>query len=209
MMSRYLLGGAGCIALLLVTLYGWRAIQSGSQKLLPIGLPQEEGWGDLRLPVTNVNCTSPGVCRIIAMGLYQNQKVGITIHVAKIDPNIAFLNDPQHGSLKATSEGIILESQGEPTQNLLRLLSSLYQHPISKFDLPDDLKLTVISLEGNPESIQSRRLKFKVFHHDEEPEAPDYFEMFINPDLPNGVIEFAEKDQGYRLPILRAFGGKL
>ena len=208
-MARYGLVATGCLAVAsIVAVFAWRATHSAPQELLPIGFPVEEGWADIKLPVTDVACTSKGVCRITTLGLYQGEKAGITIETTDIAPSSGF-SHPQSGPRKATPGGIVLESQGEPTLNLLRMLSSLYQHPLSNFDVPDELKLSALTIEGDPEDIESSALKFRVLYRDDQPEGPDYFEMYINPDLPHGFVEFAEKDQQYRVPILRAFGGKI
>jgi hypothetical protein len=206
-MSRYGLAVIGCLAAV-IAVFAWRAIYSHPQELRPIGLPVEEGWVDIKLPVTDVACSSAGVCRITALGLYQGQKAGITIKTMDIGPSSGFSN-PQPIPRKPVPGGIVLESQGEPTLILLRMLSSLYQHPVSNFDLPKELSFSAMTIEGDPKDVEDEPLKFKVFYRDGQPEGPDYFEMYINPDLPHGFVEFAEKDPNYRLPILRAFGGKI
>jgi hypothetical protein len=208
-MPRFgLLAILGFLAVAAIAVFAWRATHSAPKELLPISLPEEAGWVDIRLPVTDVSCKSKGVCRITALGLYQDQPAGITIDTADIGPSSS-VSHPLPIPRKATPGGIVLESQGEPTLNLLRMLSSLYQHPVASFDLPKELKLSALTLEGNPKEIETAPIKFRVLYHDDQPDNPDYFEMYINPDLAHGFVEFAEKDQGYRLPILRAFGGKI
>jgi hypothetical protein len=204
------MAATGCLAVASIVAggYAWRATHSAPPELLPIGLPVEAGWADIKLPVTDVACTAKGVCQITTLGVYQSQTVGITVKMTDIGPSSGF-SHPQPVSRKATPNGMILESQGEPTLNLLRLLSSLYQHPLSDFDVPKELKFSAITIEGDPKDVENAPLKFKVFYRDDQPEGPDYFEMYINPDLPHGFVEFAEKDPEYRLPILRAFGGKI
>jgi hypothetical protein len=203
-MTRYL---TPVFATLLIFAVGSHTRADSTPALRPVGLPNNSGGVDVDLPVTDVQCVVSDGCRIKALGLYKGQQVGINIRFPGIQPNTSAQNHSGRSLIAELSGGVILEPQGTSTQNLLRMLSALYRHPRSRFAPPGELRLAAVMLAGNPADLKTARLEIKVFHGDDERQR-DYFELFINTDLPHGFIELAEKDSDYRLPILRSFGAK-
>ena len=177
-----------------------------SAPVKPVQFDSSEGFADLVLPVRGQNCDARGGCTIDVEGEYKGSQVGIRITFAPDMEENKFEDLTGEGKLFAQADGIILEPKGERGQNFVRLLSTVYNTPITSVSLPLTIRLTALPLEGNPRNIGSAPLKFKTFHHDDEPDASDYFELFIDPDLKNGIVRFNEKDTDYRKPILRAFG---
>lgn len=189
-----------------------------AQQLRPVGLPTEKGWGDVTLPITRIDCASLSDCTLIAMGLHNGRHAGIQIRIHDVDPNKSFQADPSKGGIKASQtkggikasqNGVVFTSLGDPTLQLMKLLSSLYEHPTEQFALPKQVGTTAITLQGDTSDLKQNAAKIKIFHDDNNPDGPFYFELFVNVDLPNKTIELAEKDPDYRMGVLRSFGAKV
>jgi hypothetical protein len=62
---------------------------------------------------------------------------------------------------------------------------------------------SVVGLEGDPAHVLDRVTRMKFFFFDSGPEDR-YAEVFINVDANKRVLEFHEKDEDYRKPLLLA-----
>jgi len=61
---------------------------------------------------------------------------------------------------------------------------------------------TGISLEGDPRDLTSGRVGIKLFF--ESGEQVDYAELYTNIELAARRLEVHEKDEAYRLPVVKA-----
>ncbi len=172
----------------------------------PVVVDSSEGFADLILPIVNRHCDSMGGCTVTLLGIYEGREIGLRIIFAPDMKENKFDDLTGKGKLFAQQNGICFEPKGEAGKNFVNLLSSIYKTPIRALAPPEAVCVTALPLEGNPQNIRSSALKFKAFHHDDDPDAPDYFEVFVDPDLPNGILRLNEKDVDYRKGVLRAFG---
>ena len=206
--------GLGITAFCLIVWLALSVGQSYVKRRTDLGLRAVEWpslkdqWLDVNLPVREVKQISPGHFRVITQGVYDGEVLGLTFEFNGIDPNNAFLANPSEGKITATSNGVVIISQGTPTANFVRAYAKLANKSLSKLSVPDNLNFTAISLGGNPRDVDMAQSKIKVFHADDQAEGPFYFEAFINPDVPHGYIESHEKDPDYRDGILRSFGAQ-
>jgi hypothetical protein len=67
-------------------------------------------------------------------------------------------------------------------------------------------KFTGLSLEGDPSKLDDGEVKIKLFFESNKEEA--YAELYTNIDLPSKKLEFAEKDPGYRVALVKALTAK-
>jgi hypothetical protein len=176
--------------------------------LLPVRLASDSGLVDIDMPVTSVQYGFVQGCVIRTRGAYKRQQVGIDVLLPSLKSAAGASSASSPNTIAEIEGGVILESQGASTQNFMRMLSSLYKRPASAFVVPHDVRLTAVVLHGDPLHIKNSPVEMKVFHGEDD-SKPDYFELFINFDLPHGSIEFAEKDPDYRRPILLSFGARL
>ena len=172
-------------------------------------LDQSDGFADFKLPVTHRACNSRGGCVVDVSGTYDKQPIALRIAFAPDMRGNRFDDLKANGGFSAKANGVVLQLWGKPGENFVRMLASVYQVPILSVSVPETIPLTAVPLEGNPQNIAAAPLKFKVFHRDDDPDRPYYFELYIDPDLSRGVVGFNEKDIGYRKPILRSFGAVL
>lgn len=167
---------------------------------------QEEGFNDISLKIIEVNKKENNY-EYIAKGKYENKIVGIKI---SIQNNIsAGINN--NGEIEAKSfekNGIIIESIGAESDNFVTALSQIYNIPRTTKFSKNPIKTTIFPLNQTVADLtKSNYYKFKVFFNDESDEN-EYAEIYININLENNYIEFNEKDNEYRINIIKTLEGK-
>ncbi|MGC2297615.1 MAG: hypothetical protein WA476_02355 [Acidobacteriaceae bacterium] len=194
------------IILIAAAILVWRFSRHAGESRAVV-LDSSEGFADLAVPITSRRCDSRGGCSVNLSGSYKGRQIGLRIIFAPdMKENKFEALTGKGGGLFALPNGICFELKGEAGKNFVRLLSSIYRTPIVALTPTETICTTALPLEGDPGKIERSVLKFKIFHHDSDPDAPDYFELFIDPDLPRGIVRFNEKDVDYRKGVLRAFG---
>jgi hypothetical protein len=200
------------VLLAFVALFGailiWRSAQS-TETARPIEVDSSEGFSDLRLPVSSYRCDSKGGCTIESRGVYEGRTVTVRILIASGMRENKSDELTGKGSLFAQKGGVSLQFDRGSGRDFVLLLSSIYKIPVRDPSPPSVLSMTAVPLDGDPQSIRSAPLRFKVFHHDDDPDASDYFELYVDPDLPRRIVNINEKDVGYREGILRALGATI
>lgn len=166
-----------------------------------------EGFVDITLPVVSKHCDRRGGCVLETEGLYKGQSVGLRLVVAGGMKESAFTDNHATSRVEFLSEGVTLLTSGLQSEALVRLIAASYGKPVQSLKLPIAVKTTAVPLEGNPAEIQTRPVKFKLFHGESE-DSPDYFELYLNADLANDRVQLDEKDAGYRSGVLKAFGAE-
>jgi len=103
-----------------------------------------------------------------------------------------------------TARGVVVRSTGDTSRHLANVFSEAYILPVPLSEPLQQLDLTSIALDGDPALIETEHLNFKVFHDDEDKRGL-YFEMFLHIDIPSGYVRFDEKDEEYRVNVLKSF----
>jgi hypothetical protein len=83
------------------------------------------------------------------------------------------------------------------------LLTGLYKSIRPDQTFPDKVYAQVVGLACNPEQLEVSPCKMKFFFNPDGDEDL-YSEVFINIDLAAKKLEFNEKDNDYRAPLLRS-----
>lgn len=160
---------------------------------------EEDGFVDLAFTIHSVNKLDSGSLEITAQGNLQGEKVGFSIELLPTW-------NPQ------TVEGIdeafywgeaFFKSTGSESAAFIKSLARLYGATLSDFSVPDKVYAQVVGLACNPEHILNAPCKMKFFFNPDGEEEL-YSEVFINIDLDAKQLEFNEKDNDYRAPLLRS-----
>ncbi len=158
-----------------------------------------EGWNDLIFSITEKEKLNNGFWSLTCKAKHENQIVGIKINIADAIPAGFLSNGPDNTSF--ASKSVEFESIGIESDNLIRVMSELYEQPIKTSFRNDKLTVTSFPLNDKKAVLKNGRFQFKLFFDDND-EQNLYSEIFLNPDLKNGTIELNEKDEDYRKNII-------
>ena len=157
---------------------------------------------DVQVPIVSAHATTDGRTVIVAQGEYRGCSVGVELSIrGQMKPGI--LGDDIDKSAFYGS-GVVVRGMGEITQHLADVFSEVYIIPVTDAEPLRQLDLTSFALDGDPVLIDTEHLNFKVFHDDED-RLGLYFEMFLHVDIPSGFVRFDEKDEEYRVNVVRSF----
>ncbi len=95
-------------------------------------------------------------------------------------------------------DGIIFESTGPKSDQLLTTLAQKYQLNSGKLIMKDRQVFTCTNLNKTPVDYQSGTPKFKIFLKNRRETA----ELYINFDFKNSIISLNEKDPQYRTALI-------
>ncbi|MBS1800984.1 MAG: hypothetical protein JSS95_14310 [Acidobacteria bacterium] len=169
-----------------------------------IQIDTSDGFVNLRIPVLNAQLFGKGEASLLASGSLLGQSAAIEIHIEPgLKPNNDLFNEKI--PINAGFDGIQFLFQGNQGHHFAEGFFDLYQISRRELSLPIKMSFTAVALYGEPANIATEFVKFKLFHDEgstDEEEGPDYFEMFLNIDLPSGYIELNEKDTEFRSGVL-------
>lgn len=170
-------------------------------------------WVDLVFSVTEKHLSDPNPW-IKAEGILNSKKVGFITQINDTTSKISFDKDKKM-QFTSVANGIAIKSIGEFSNNLAQEYVRLFENKESSQKMINDISFTSIALEGSGSQIENKPVKYKLFFDKkfENPDSPeanqfyeeDYFEYYINFDLPNDKIYLMEKDTSYRKAFLKAF----
>jgi len=158
-----------------------------------------EGFVDINLPIVKSEKAVSGLVSVVARGEIDGRIVGFAVDV---DPN---------WKAKPTDDGKVvfywgsarIKSIGKESDNFVRLLAELYKSPKPSSVMPPKIEVEAVGLANDPSRVFESPTKMKFFFASNSEES--YAEVFLNLDVPGKKLEFHEKDQEYRGPLLRAF----
>ncbi len=167
--------------------------------LLPGAMNEADGFVDIELPIVASSRPTGGhdfKCR----GKVGDGAISFLVHL-DTEWNEQPLGDS--GSTVHWGTGSII-SAGAESDNLVSLLAITYGHnSYSDRRMLPCITAQIVCLSGNPELLPNQDLRMKFFFHPDGEEGR-YAEVFVNIENANSVVQFHEKDNEYRLPILRA-----
>src|SRR5262249_3404906 len=97
---------------------------------------------------------------------------------------------------------VTYRSTGADSDAFVQVLDELYGTKVSPKAMGRETQFTGISLGGDPRDLAKGPVKIKLFF--ESDKQDDYAELFTNIELGAHRLEVHEKDEGYRLPVIRA-----
>jgi hypothetical protein len=182
------------VGLLLAACYG--SSPSAGERTLPfarrglheIAEPQEVAdFQDLELTLKSVRQSSSSTF-LEAVGLHSGTPVALRIVIPA----------------GTTRDSVVrLESLGQQSDAFLSSLGELYHSPVAT-TMRRSASFDFIPLKGTPATLANGELKLKLFCHEQR--GDQYCELYLNTNLPAGTVEIAEKDPGYRKPLLAWLG---
>lgn len=165
----------------------------------------EEGFVDCVFMIHDLK-SNDDVYSFILLASHGGKAVGFAVTLLKeIGPG--FDGDmnliPEH----VYRPGLLFESIGEPSDNLITALAGLYGLKMGGLRMVSEESFTAIALHQGDINLETDEVKIKIFGRDSEPVVEeDYFESFFNVDLSGGFVFWNEKDPDYREPLIRALG---
>ncbi|HZL25000.1 MAG TPA: hypothetical protein VFC39_00555 [Acidobacteriaceae bacterium] len=164
-----------------------------------------DGFVDFRIPVIHSRVSEGGEALVTGAGILFGEVAEISFSLrAGMLPNDF---DAENVTLNALHDGIRMSLAGTGGKSFASALTRLYGSPRTSFLLPLWVCFTAVTLAGDPARIDTEIVKFKLFHEKgstDEEEGPQYFEMFLNIDLPLCFVELNEKDTEFRAGVLNA-----
>lgn len=164
---------------------------------LPGKLSETDGFVDIDLPLTKVEVA--GIYSLQCLGQIESQLVGFGVTL-----DAEWTKQQLEGSDATVLWGFAtVLSLGSPSNELVSLLATRYGHnSLADRHMLQQVRAQVVCLGGDPRSQPKESLQMKFFFNVDDEKR--YAEVFVNVDLDSAVIEFHEKDNDYRLTLLRS-----
>ena len=161
----------------------------------------DDDFKDLIFRITSVSKVDENRINLVCMAQHNEKIVGfaLTIH-DNAKPGII------KGEIDNSSiihNGASIHTLNSISNNFLETLAALYDQPKPKEFSQNKIEFTIFPLNENVATLANGKFKFKFFYDNNE---DLYAELYINIDLPNKLLEFNEKDAGYRENIIRVLG---
>jgi hypothetical protein len=100
-------------------------------------------------------------------------------------------------------QGVAFIRSGADSDRLIARIASLYGLPHTGGEMISKETFTAIALHQEEIDLRIDPVKIKTFGRDTEPFNEEaYYESFFNVDLPNGFVNWNEKDQEYRKALV-------
>jgi hypothetical protein len=161
---------------------------------------------DIRIPIVAAQFGTSGMATINAQGTHRGRAVGVEITVrGQMKPGIVKDDIDRDAFYK---KGLVVRGIGDTTRHLADVFAEAYITGITDAPPLQQLDLTSFALVGDPILMETQHLNFKVFHDDND-ERGLFFEMFLHVDIPAGWVRFDEKDEEYRVNVVKSFASLL
>ena len=161
----------------------------------------EEGFADLVLAVAADHSTPDGGRCLELRATHKGELVGLRIELP------SGWKRSQIGGITSFSGAVTYRSIGDLSDRFVSLLDHLYGVGLDPRRMKDAVSFAAITLGDDPDALDSTAIHMKLFfeHKDQERHA----EVYTNVDLPRGVVEIREKDEGYRRALVQALTGAI
>ncbi len=163
----------------------------------------EEGLVDLVFRVQEYKRLADGSQSIKAAGLHRGRKVGFKV---VLGPTWKMRQLHNNIPLTISRGSVSYHREGPESDAFVQILDELYLAQQSPKTMAAEAPFTGISLEGDPEELESGLVKIKLFY--EKDGEDGYAELYTNIDLATLKLEVREKDEGYRRQVVRALQGQ-
>jgi hypothetical protein len=172
------------------------------KKVLPGRLLEEEGFVDVDLPIVEISSDHTGECRFTVRG-----------EIAGTDVGFSFVLHPAWDPQPIEGGGAIFywgtgsyERTGPESDRFVALVAQRYQLDATSgsASMLPRIQVQVVGLDSDPSKASGQGAKMKLFFHSESEDEGRYAEVFTNINIEEGVLEFHEKDNEYRAPLIRA-----
>ncbi len=156
----------------------------------------EEGFHDLVFGLATVTRVSDGSQQVTAVGTHQGQPVGFQ---ASLSPT---WKEGRIADIPSFSGVVTIRSLGVESDALVRAMDTLYGAKVKPTTMAKATRFAAITLGGNPSQLTDGKVSIKLFYESESEDR--YAELYLNIDAPKHRVELHEKDEEYRMPVIRA-----
>jgi hypothetical protein len=175
------------------------SIFSSAKDYPEVVVSEEEGFVDLAFTISNAKKLDTGAFEVAVKGHLKGDKVGFAIELLP-----SWNRQAVEGIDDAFYWGeAFFKSSGSESEAFIKSLAGLYGATVSNASVPGKVYAQVVGLACNPEQLEVSPCKMKFFFNPDGEEEL-YSEVFINIDLTAKKLEFNEKDNDYRAPLLRS-----
>ncbi len=168
---------------------------SSAKDYSPVEVSNADGFVDLTFKIVEVRNDREYVVK----GNLEGVKVGFTIELQE-SWNPQTIEDVEEPFYWGEA---YFKSIGSDSKAFIGALAKLYGASINDFEVAERVHAQVVGLACNPSEVKERPCKTKFFFNSDGDED-FYSEVFINIDLATKALEFNEKDNQYRAPLLRS-----
>ncbi|MFT4089987.1 MAG: hypothetical protein QM645_04590 [Asticcacaulis sp.] len=175
-----------------------KANESPGSKSQPVkvNVENEEGFVDITLPIGRVERLAHGAVLPDVLSMNDGREIGFQIEV------LTDWSCEVKGEVNLYWGEVRFHSLGDVSDRFLATLASAYGQNPGGYTMTNIIDFTAVGLNTDPREIGVCRQDLKLFFDEEA--SGIYAEVFTNIDLERGIVEFREKDQAYRLPLLSA-----
>ena len=186
---------------LLLSLFGCRDNEkTKDMDLIEITSRTEDGFQDIVLNIVDSKITDNGDYEIVAKGKSNEETVGLKIKIKdKVKPGIV---GDEIDNTAFEIDGVSFFSTGQETDNLIKVLSKLYNYPTEKAFTKNNVSFDMFSLNEEQADLSKGVFRFKLFF-DPSDTLGLYSELFLNINIPDKEVEINEKDVEYRESLIR------
>jgi hypothetical protein len=162
-------------------------------RALPGTAKENDGFLDIDVPIAT-NQVDGAVARIACRGSINGEVIGFGIELRP---------EWELQTLEGSWGSGSLIAKGAESSNLIALMAVRYGlESFSEKPMLPEIAFQVVCLEGDPRQLPIQALRTKLFFF---PDADKrYAEVYLNVDTHASVVQLNEKDNGYRVPLLRA-----
>lgn len=170
------------------------------RKPLPGRIGDEEGFLDIDLPLISVETEGTAEVRYVARGEVLGQDIGFAVVLHAIwDPQPT----DDNSAVFYWGSGFY-QRTGPESDRFVELVGRQYGMQPSSRRMLTQVLAEVVGLDSDPVHAMQSGAKMKFFFHAQSEDAERYAEVFTNINVEEGMLEFREKDNEYRLPLFRA-----
>jgi len=161
-----------------------------------VKVAREGGFVDFEFPVQKVEQLKDGTRSVVVQGNLDGQAIGFAV---EFHPNwkAKRLDGSEQSVYWGTGRFV---STGGDTDRFVAALARLYGLRSDR-QAKASVEAEVVGLADDPALMPTAPTRMKFFFQGDGSEA-QYSEVFINTDLQRGVLQFNEKDQEYRTPLV-------
>ena len=163
-------------------------------------ISSDQGFVDIDLSVTDVTMGEDGTVSVTARGNVSGTNVGFIVDVLPIWT----AKKMESGAAVLYWGKVRYRSIGAESDNFVSLVARLYGVSAPGSSMAKQINFAAVGLNTDPRNVLKSPTRMKVFF--ESPNQNQYAEVFTNLDLSKRLVQFHEKDQEYRIPLIRALG---
>lgn len=159
----------------------------------------EEGFRDLLFHVQEHKKMPDGSQSIRGLATHKRRVLGLEVILG---PTWQAGSLGKDVPLVTYSGTVTYRSTGSDSDAFVQVLDEVYGTKLTPKGMAIETRFTGISLGGDPRDLTKGPVKIKLFF--ESGGQDDYAELYTNIELATRRLEVHEKDEGYRLQVIRA-----